>query len=34
MKPRQVILEAFNGEKPSRVPVALIGGGVWSAFHY
>jgi uroporphyrinogen decarboxylase len=34
MKPKQVILKAFDGGKPDRVPVALMGGGMWGAYHY
>ncbi len=33
MTPREAIRKAFAGEKPDRVPVALIGGGMWSAAH-
>jgi uroporphyrinogen decarboxylase len=33
MKPRDAVRKAFAGEKPDRVPVALIGGGMWSAMH-
>ncbi len=29
-----MILEAFDGGKPDRIPVALIGGGMWGAYHY
>ena len=34
MTPREVILKAFGGGKPDRIPVALMGGGMWSAYHY
>ena len=34
MKPKKVILEAFEGKKSGRVPVALIGGGMWSVYQY
>ena len=34
MKPNQVVLKAFDGGKPDRVPVALMGGGMWGAYHY
>ena len=30
MKPREVILKAFEGGKPDRVPAALFGAGMWS----
>lgn len=30
MKPREVMLKAFEGGKPDRVPVTLFGGGMWS----
>jgi uroporphyrinogen decarboxylase len=30
MKPREVILKAFEGGKPDRVPVSLFGAGMWS----
>jgi uroporphyrinogen decarboxylase len=30
MKPKEVVLKAFEGGKPGRVPVALFGGGMWS----
>ncbi len=33
MTPREIIGKAFAGDKPDRVPVALIGGGMWSAAH-
>ncbi len=33
MTPRETIRKAFVGEKTDRVPVALIGGGMWSAAH-
>lgn len=34
MKPREVILKAFEGGKPDRVPVTLFGGGMWSIHRY
>ncbi len=30
MTPREVILKAFEGGKPERVPVTVFGGGMWS----
>jgi len=33
LKPKEIILQAFRGEKTGRVPVALIGGGMWSVAH-
>lgn len=33
-RPRDIILKTFEGEKTERVPVALVGGGVWSCYHY
>ncbi len=30
MKPRDVVLKAFEGGKPERVPVTLFGAGMWS----
>lgn len=33
MKPKDIVLKALRGEKPDRVPVALIGGGAWSALY-
>ncbi len=30
MKPREVILKAFEGGKPERLPVTLFGAGMWS----
>jgi uroporphyrinogen decarboxylase len=30
MKPKEVIFKAFEGGKPSRVPVTLFGAGMWS----
>jgi len=30
MKPREIILKAFEGGKPERVPVTLFGAGMWS----
>lgn len=29
MTSKEIVLKAFAGEKPERVPVALLGGGVW-----
>jgi uroporphyrinogen decarboxylase len=34
MKPREVMLKAFEGGKPGRVPVSLFGGGMWSIRDY
>lgn len=34
MKPKEVILTAFEGGKPERVPVTLFGGGMWSIHNY
>ncbi|GAB4488079.1 MAG: MtaA/CmuA family methyltransferase [Thermodesulfovibrionales bacterium] len=34
MEPREVILKAFEGGKPERVPVTLFGGGMWSIKDY
>jgi len=30
MTPKEIVLSAFEGEKPERVPVTLFGGGMWS----
>ncbi len=30
MKPKEVILKAFEGGKPDRLPVTLFGAGMWS----
>ncbi len=30
MTPKEIILKAFEGGKPERVPVTLFGGGMWS----
>ncbi len=30
MKPKEVVLTAINGQKPSRVPVAILSGGAWT----
>src|SRR5512135_2190746 len=30
MKPREVMIKAFEGGKPDRVPVSLFGAGMWS----
>ncbi len=34
MKPREIILSAFECGKPERVPVTLFGGGMWSIKDY
>ncbi len=34
MKPKEVILKAFEGGKPDRVPVTLFGAGMWSIHDY
>jgi uroporphyrinogen decarboxylase len=34
MTPKEIILTALGGGQPERVPVALIGGGMWSVHHY
>ncbi|MBA4373114.1 MAG: hypothetical protein C0402_09680 [Thermodesulfovibrio sp.] len=34
MEPREIILKAFEGGKPERVPVTLFGGGMWSIKDY
>ena len=34
MKPREIILKAFEGGKPERVPVTLFGGGMWSIHRF
>jgi len=34
MTPKEIILTALQGGRPARVPVALVGGGMWSAYHY
>ncbi len=34
MKPKEVILKAFEGGKPERVPVTLFGGGMWSIHNF
>ncbi len=34
MTPREMIIEAFKGGKPERVPVTLFGGGMWSIKDY
>ncbi|MDA8082497.1 MAG: hypothetical protein M0024_02425 [Nitrospiraceae bacterium] len=34
MEPREIILRAFEGGKPERVPVTLFGGGMWSIKDY
>jgi uroporphyrinogen decarboxylase len=33
LKPKEVVLKTLRGEKPDRVPAALIGGGAWSALY-
>jgi uroporphyrinogen decarboxylase len=34
MTPREIILKAFEMEKPERVPVTVFGGGMWSIKDY
>ncbi len=34
MKPKEIILKAFEGGKPERVPVTLFGAGMWSIHNY
>ncbi len=34
MKPREVVLKAFEGGRPERVPVSLFGAGMWSIHRY
>lgn len=34
MKPKEVILKAFEGGKPERLPVTLFGAGMWSIKDY
>src|SRR5512135_3616922 len=34
MEPREIILKAFEGGKPERVPVTVFGGGMWSIKDY
>ena len=34
MNPKEVILKAYEGGKPDRVPVTLFGGGMWSIKDY
>jgi uroporphyrinogen decarboxylase len=34
MTSREIILKAFEGGKPERVPVTLFGGGMWSIRDY
>ncbi|HWR72979.1 MAG TPA: uroporphyrinogen decarboxylase family protein, partial [Nitrospirota bacterium] len=34
MKPKEVILKAFEGGKPDRLPVTLFGAGMWSIKSY
>lgn len=34
MKPKEIIIKAFEGGKPERVPVTLFGGGMWSIHNF
>lgn len=34
MTPKETILNALDGRKTDRMPVALVGGGMWSTHHY
>jgi uroporphyrinogen decarboxylase len=34
LRPKEVIMSALDGGKPERVPVALVGAGMWSVHHY
>ncbi len=34
MTPREIVLKAFEGGRPERVPVTLFGGGMWSIKDY
>ena len=34
MKPREIILKAFEGGKTERVPATLFGAGMWSIKTY
>lgn len=34
MKPKEIIIKAFEGGKPERMPVTLFGGGMWSIHNY
>ncbi len=34
MTPKDTILNALSGRKTDRVPVALVGGGMWTTHHY
>ncbi|MBI5103086.1 MAG: hypothetical protein HZB33_14820 [Nitrospirae bacterium] len=34
MEPKEIILKAFDGGRPERVPVTLFGGGMWSIRDY
>jgi len=34
MEPREIILKAFEGGKPDRMPVTLFGGGMWSIHNW
>ncbi len=34
MTPKEIILTAFEGGKPERVPVTLFGGGMWSIHNW
>lgn len=33
-KPRDIVLKTLEGRKAERTPVALVGGGMWSAYNY
>ena len=34
MTPKEIVLSAFEGGKPERVPVTLFGGGMWSIHNW
>lgn len=34
MAPKEIILRVLSGEWAARIPVAIIGGGMWSVRHY
>ena len=34
MEPREIVIKAFEGGRPERVPVTLFGGGMWSIKDY
>ncbi len=34
MRPKEVIIKAFEGGKPERVPATLFGGGMWSIHNF